>query len=740
MAGATRELACPAGYYQPNEAQSSCIACPVGTKCSQEGLSAPEDCPSGHYCNSEGLLAGIPCPEGTFSNITGLTNVTQCQLCPEGKYCAVMGATTPSGNCYSGYLCVSGALTPTPNDNINGPCPTAFYCPHGTTYPIPCPPGTMSPYNLSSSELLNSSLCFEIADSITDFIVMGLGSVDECRPCLGGRYCQLPNQTAPTGICNSGYYCPDNASIDTPTPTGYECVTGHYCPQGSYHPLPCEPGTYSNSTGMESCLTCPPGHFCPAGSNAPIVCPSKSFCTEGSSYPKYCLNGTYTEDNITGLQAAEECLPCPNGQYCVAGNIAGPCSAGFICYYGNGIPNPDGSEPERGEPCPEGFYCPMGTIIPQLCPPGLVIDGRGAPSVESCGPCPIGKVCNQTSSTAEICPGGFYCKNGIAHPCPIGTYSNLTGAANITTCLSCEPGYFCDIIGLVVYEHNPCPLGHYCEEGTIVPVPCPTGTHKNETRGRNMTECFPCPRGFYCPTNATIHGIPCDASSSCPEGSVFPRQCPAGYYCPLPDLQIPCPPGYYCPEGSVNITVCPDDHFCEGPNCTGSLDNERGADRPLVCPLGYREPPGLGENFTRDSLETTCEACPAGTYGNNSELTRICLPCLPGYYCTGGSIIGESPVFNSSVCPVGHYCPSNDTIGSAEPIACANGTYNNLEGQDTVDACIPCPVNTYAHVPGQSGCFNCSSGATTTTIGSITCNCPGSNRQFQVSIVFIMAL
>ena len=734
LAGATRELACSVGSYQPNEAQSSCFVCPVGKICSQEGLNTTEDCPAGLYCNNEGMTAGNPCPEGTYSNISGLTNVSQCQPCPEGKYCDTPGATSPSGDCYDGYLCVSGTDSPTPNDDINKPCPTAFYCPEGTTYPIPCPPGTMSPYNLSSNELLNSSLCIELSDNVNESVLDGLGSVDECRPCLGGHYCQLPNQTAPTGVCNSGYYCPDNASIATPTPADYECTIGHYCPQGSIHPLPCQPGGYSNSTAMENCLTCPPGHFCPAGSVSPVECPPKSFCIEGSGYPRYCINGTYTEDNVTRLQEAGECLPCPIGQYCVAGEIAGPCSAGFICYSGNGVPNPDGSIPEVGEPCPEGFYCPIGTVEPQSCPPGLVIDGTGAPSIDSCGPCPTGKVCNLTSSRAEVCPSGYYCESGIAYPCPIGTYSNSTGAASIITCLSCEAGYYCNTTALAVYEHNPCPVGYYCEVGTVIPVPCPEGTQRNETRGGSIAECFPCPRGYYCPTNATVHGVPCDASSSCSEGSVFPRQCPAGYYCPLPDIQVPCPPGYYCPEGSVNFTVCPDDHYCEGPNCTSYLEDERGADRPLICPLGYREPPGLGENFTRDSLLSTCEACPPGTYGNNSELTRICLSCPPGYYCTGGSVIGEDPVYNSFICPVGHYCPIYDTIGSAEPIACSEGTYNNREGQDTVDSCLPCPVDAYNHVPGQSACFGCSSDATATSTGSTTCECSGRNRQFQVLI------
>ena len=65
-------------------------------------------------------------------------------------------------------------------------------------------------------------------------------------------------------LCPERYYCPHR-----PTLKAIICKAGSYCPEGSPVPLPCEPGTWSNITGLMSqdeCSICPPGHFCTGGS------------------------------------------------------------------------------------------------------------------------------------------------------------------------------------------------------------------------------------------------------------------------------------------------------------------------------------------------------------------------------------------------------------------------------------------------------------------------------------------
>ena len=53
------------------------------------------------------------------------------------------------------------------------------------------------------------------------------------------------------------------------------CELGHYCKEGAAAALPCEGGTFSNETDLQSsdqCTVCPPGTFCFAGSTAATNC------------------------------------------------------------------------------------------------------------------------------------------------------------------------------------------------------------------------------------------------------------------------------------------------------------------------------------------------------------------------------------------------------------------------------------------------------------------------------------
>lgn len=99
----------------------------------------------------------------------------------------------------------------------------------------------------------------------------------------------------------------------------------------------------------------------------------------------------------------------------------------------------------------------------------------------------------------------------IAIECPAGTYNNLTGLANYTECIPCDPGKYCPSQGLIepladcsagfycelasteaapdgqTYGYR-CPVGHYCEQGTRSPTPCPKGTYNSETGIINVTK------------------------------------------------------------------------------------------------------------------------------------------------------------------------------------------------------------------------------------------------------------
>lgn len=55
-----------------------------------------------------------------------------------------------------------------------------------------------------------------------------------------------------------------------------------------------------------------------------------------------------------------------------------------------------------------------------------------------------------------------------ALPCPLGTYSNVTGASDTSDCTTCDPGYYCSSVA-GGEPTGPCAAGFYCEGGASTP-------------------------------------------------------------------------------------------------------------------------------------------------------------------------------------------------------------------------------------------------------------------------------
>lgn len=157
--GATAELDCPIGTYNPYQGRGECVSCPAGRLCDVTGLTSFKDCPAGGYCPL-GSSASTPCPAGTYSPMTNLAASTECLECDPGKYCTG-GASAVSGDCDAGYACFRGSSTKNPSGTFsftqltNGLCPAGHYCPAGTKLPVQCPEGTYS----SSTGLQADSAC-----------------------------------------------------------------------------------------------------------------------------------------------------------------------------------------------------------------------------------------------------------------------------------------------------------------------------------------------------------------------------------------------------------------------------------------------------------------------------------------------------------------------------------------------------------------------------------------------------
>lgn len=219
------QIPCPSGFYSPTEglfSASQCLECPEGSFClsaSTEptpcyagsyspykmtesegpGTAFPEciTCPAGHSC-AEGSILPQSCGIGFHSD----EGSHECSICSKGYYCASETTTTTemltnggywsdvadsAGKCFNGSFCDSGTSR-IPTLELDA-CPAGFYCPISTTYPIPCPPGTINP-------------------------MAGKGGPDDCLPTPAGYY-SLHNATEVAGECQPGFYCPSQSTSST---------------------------------------------------------------------------------------------------------------------------------------------------------------------------------------------------------------------------------------------------------------------------------------------------------------------------------------------------------------------------------------------------------------------------------------------------------------------------------------------------------------------------------------------
>ena len=759
-----------------------------------EGVSV---CPTGSYC-VEGSSNPQPCPIGTFQPFEGAQNLSECIPCTPGLYCGFPGLENETADCDAGYFCVLRASVPNPTDNVTGNiCPQGSFCPSGAPYPLECPDGTFS--NQTGAELcsscpagqfcvfksrsapcpqgyycpegtaLNWSPCPEGTYGTRE----GLSNETECKVCDGGSYCSGEALMAVSDNCSAGYYCQERVNISDPslsnphTGSGDACPIAHFCPTGSSQPLPCEAGTYSPSQGLSECLPCPRGQYCLAESSVGLPCVPGYFCPSGSQtyLENPCPPGSF--NNHSGAVSIAECLACTSGQYCPSSGLEvpfGPCSEGFYCFSGSTTATPfdiglnssivcqssvesclcSDSDDINGGTCPIGYYCPMGAPLPISCTPGMYCPYELL--AEPFGVCNAGYFCNGSATSPEQfpCAPGHYCTKGSNNstPCPLGTFSEDSLNQNISSCLSCPNGMFCNELGIATpsgacsegyfcsenrldfTSPTPhdfiCPRGHFCPERSSTPLLCESGSYQpNE----GQSDCLVCPPGLFCNQNNGVTAVTtpqeCPQGYYCPSGTGFTfRPCPAGSYSNRTGLESEadcemCPPGLYC-EG-IALTepsgFCFPGYFCTGcshsptPNNFTISENENDTNgliwtgngecpNGFYCPQGSRVPIACPQGtFSQTRCVTNvtgCELCPSGRFCafTGPVMVEQAPPCAPGFVCTGGSPT-PTPDFGSHFgypCPVGFYCEE----GAVIELSCEPGTYNP----------------DFA----QSSCFNCTAG------------------------------
>ena len=164
-------------------------------------------------------------------------------------------------------------------------------------------------------------------------------SLDDCRPCPYGSYC---DEGAGVAACPAGHYCPEstNSSTEYPCPAGTyrettgakseqdckPCGVGHYCLEGSIHSTLCQTGHYNDfSSTAAACQRCPAGFECKES---------------GTVHPVPCERGYYSSvENTTTIYGYwGRCIPCKPGTYCPEKGTSNEtmivdqvCDAGLLC-------------------------------------------------------------------------------------------------------------------------------------------------------------------------------------------------------------------------------------------------------------------------------------------------------------------------------------------------------------------------------------------------------------------------
>lgn len=152
----------------------------------------------------------------------------------------------------------------------------------------------------------------------------------------------------------------------------------------------------------------------------------------------------------------------------------------FVCLGGSSTPTP--SDGSHGYLCPAGHSCPVGSAREVPCEPGTYSPGPGA---ARCLSCPRGTVCSSSGTKQpSLCPAG-------------------EDASNPAHCLGVNaPTILSNRCKNPPFTSAPC-QGHLCPAGTALPQPCPSGTFSNNTGAHNLSVCAPCPSGRYCHSAGT---------------------------------------------------------------------------------------------------------------------------------------------------------------------------------------------------------------------------------------------
>ena len=226
----------------------------------------------------------------------------------------------------------------------------------------------------------------------------------------------------------------------------------------------------------------------------------------------------------------------------------------------------------------------------------------------------------------------------------------------------CPTGYFCPMP--VTLTPSECPVGSYCEPGSLQPTPCHGGTYSEVTLATNSSWCLECPEGARVLQPNPSCSVPCLSPRDVPWHSRLLTPL-AGFWCST-GFRTPCELGYFNPltsaDSANDCVACP--LYATTPQLGAASVEE------CTCTNGFIEALHNGVN---KSNGFNC-ICPRGTEkGSDSSGAVQCVPCAKGSYkavdgdslCTACPLLFATTVSEGSLSELDCVCLQDYFMGPA---------------------------------------------------------------------------
>ena len=190
--------------------------------------------------------------------------------------------------------------------------------------------------------------------------------------------------------------------------------------------------------------------------------------------------------------------------------------------------------------------------------------------------CPAGEWAGMISGNCLcfLCTAGNYCPNTNICGCPGGTYNPLTGSSSLSSCLNCNPGY-------------------YCPYPSSIQSICPENYYNPTTGSPDYTSCISCPNNTASIAGSTsisacTSTVLCSINTYSSTGKEPCTNCPSGYTSPIGSTECTAPVAADCTVGTWSSTG------------------------KVPCSSCQRD------TYSSNNGATSCTACPSGTFNPNT--------------------------------------------------------------------------------------------------------------------------